>query len=159
MKEDVNKQLDSTSQQLHAAQEDRKVLRSQLEALAVTQDQAARRCIEVETTANQLRQAIEEREEYIEELVATVVALREAMEVYVPTKGDVIDNVLADYINTRNDTNKVKMLFVRENEGVYQFGSKRIYVKVEGEKILSKTFIRVVSLTCYSSSRRWFPDD
>ncbi len=50
---------------------------------------------------------------------------------YVPNKGDDTDIKLANYINSRSDADKYRSLFVREGEGVYQFGSKKVYVKIE----------------------------
>lgn len=50
-----------------------------------------------------------------------------------------MDAALAEYINASTDPNKLTTLFIRERDGVYQFGSKRVYVKMEGGKI----FIRV----------------
>jgi hypothetical protein len=38
---------------------------------------------------------------------------------------------LAEFINNYPDRNKLKIMFMRESEGVYEFGSKRINVRVE----------------------------
>lgn len=58
---------------------------------------------------------------------------------YVPVKADEIDTRLADYINSTNDPHKLTRMFLREREGVYTFGSKRVYVKMENGKIFSKS--------------------
>jgi len=136
VKEDISKQLDGTQKQLGQVVEDRKALRAQLESVVVSQDHANNKLLEVERSANQLRNIIEEKEEEIGHLTTTVIALREAQDVYVPTKGDDIDYAVADFINTGHEVSKLKLLFVRETEGVYQFGSKRIYVKLESGRIL-----------------------
>ena len=54
---------------------------------------------------------------------------------YIPVKADETDSKLAQYINTYPDRKKLKIMFMRESEGVYQFGSKRVMVKVEGSLI------------------------
>ena len=41
--------------------------------------------------------------------------------VYLPEKGDRIDQKLADFINNF-DRSKLKIMFMRESEGVYEFG-------------------------------------
>ena len=41
------------------------------------------------------------------------------------------DKKLAEYINNYPDRQKLKIMFMRESEGVYSFGSKRVAVKVE----------------------------
>ena len=54
---------------------------------------------------------------------------------YIPVKGDLIDKKLAEYINNYPDRQKLKIMFLRETEGVYQFGTKRVLVKVEKDSI------------------------
>tara|TARA_B110000285_G_C14619929_1_gene378666 strand:+ start:120 stop:350 length:231 start_codon:yes stop_codon:yes gene_type:complete len=45
--------------------------------------------------------------------------------------------VLGNFLNRYPERNKMNIMFLRESEGVYQFGSKRVYIKVEkGDKIL-----------------------
>ena len=51
---------------------------------------------------------------------------------------DDIDLRLAEYINAQSNPNKLTTLFIRERDGVYQFGTKRVFVKMEGGKIFSK---------------------
>ena len=53
-------------------------------------------------------------------------------------KSDAVDNKLADYINNYPDKSKLKIMFMRESEGVYQFGSRRVMVKVDRGKISIK---------------------
>ena len=57
------------------------------------------------------------------------------MHQYVPVKGDAVDEALADYINNAPDKGNMKVMFIRLNPGVYQFGSKKICIKVEQGKI------------------------
>jgi len=42
--------------------------------------------------------------------------------VYIGHKSDRIDMTLAGYLNTYPEKEKMKILFLRESEGVYQFG-------------------------------------
>jgi hypothetical protein len=57
---------------------------------------------------------------------------------YIPVSNDNIDLRLADYINASENPNKLTTLFIRERDGVYQFGTKRVFVKMENGKIFSK---------------------
>jgi hypothetical protein len=136
VKEDISKKLEVTEKQLTQVLTDRKELRAQLENVVVNQDQSNNKLFEAEKNSNQLRQIIEDKDQEIEYLTLTVIALRENQEVYVPEKGDMIDNAVADFINTGEEVSRLKLLFIRETEGVYQFGSKRVYVKLEGGRIL-----------------------
>ena len=58
------------------------------------------------------------------------------MPVYIPVKQDHIDKKLAEYINNYPERSKLRIQFSRESEGVYKFGSKRVYVKIEQDKII-----------------------
>ena len=39
--------------------------------------------------------------------------------VYIPKKNDNIDTVLSEYINSRPEMDQMKIMFLRESEGVY----------------------------------------
>jgi len=57
--------------------------------------------------------------------------------VYIAKKDCKTDRLLANFVNTYPERKKMNIMFLRESEGVYQFGQKRVYIKVEkGEKIL-----------------------
>ena len=61
--------------------------------------------------------------------------MEDNQEVYIGHKTDVIDQSLAKFI--KKNPKDMKIMFIRESEGVYKFGQKRIYVKIEkGDKIL-----------------------
>jgi len=64
-----------------------------------------------------------------------IIDLKSRIAVYIPVKDDRIDKKIAEYINNYPDRQKLKILFMRESEGVYQFGSKRVMVKIDKEKI------------------------
>ena len=66
--------------------------------------------------------------------------LKDIEKITILKKGDAVDAALADYLNNNKDAAKYRVLFIRESEGVYQFGSKKIYIKIEGDKVLSKLF-------------------
>ena len=57
---------------------------------------------------------------------------------YIPAKNDPVDVALGAFINNYPDRKKLKIMFMRESEGVYEFGSRRVMVKVEKNKILIK---------------------
>jgi hypothetical protein len=59
--------------------------------------------------------------------------------IYIAHKNDKIDFLLANFINKYPERKKMGIMFLRESEGVYQFGQKRVYIKVEkGDKILCR---------------------
>ena len=74
----------------------------------------------------------------IEQLRQYIIDLKSRIAVYIPQKNDAIDKKLAEYINNYPDRQKLKIMFMRESEGVYEFGSRRVMVKVERDKIQIK---------------------
>jgi len=93
---------------------------------------------------NELTKEIENLNKTIQEKDAKIASqdakLRALFTTYIPKKGDRIDMEIADLINNRPESDPLKIMFLRESEGVYRFGTKRVYIKVEhGDKI----FVRV----------------
>ena len=89
----------------------------------------------------------------IETLKNYIIELKQRIAVYIPVKDDVIDKRLAEFINNYPDRQKLKIMFMRESEGVYQFGSKRVAVRVDKDKINSKFITH--SLIYFSSCWWW----
>ena len=46
-----------------------------------------------------------------------------------PTKGDDLDQQIANFINNRVDKEKYIPLLKRQSDGVYLYGHKRIFIK------------------------------
>ena len=63
-------------------------------------------------------------------LKSYIVDLKARVAIYVPIKDDPVDMKIAEFINNYPERNKLKIMFMRESEGVYEFGSKRIYVMI-----------------------------
>ena len=55
--------------------------------------------------------------------------MKETGVAYIPFHNDPIDRALADFLNSMNDPSRLVNIFVRESEGVYMFGNKKIYIK------------------------------
>ena len=64
-----------------------------------------------------------------------IIDLKARVAVYVPIKGDSVDHKMAEFINNYPDRNKLKIMFMRESSGTYTFGSKKVNVRVEKNKI------------------------
>lgn len=78
---------------------------------------------------------MKEAEGEIEGLKQHIIELKSRIAVYIPVKDDVIDKKLSEYINNYPDRSRLKIMFMRESEGVYQFGSRRVCVRVDKDKI------------------------
>lgn len=79
---------------------------------------------------------MKESELEIDSLRDYIVELKQRVAVYIPMKSDDVDKRLAEYINNYPDRSKLKIMFMRESEGIYLFGTRKIYVRVENHKII-----------------------
>ena len=68
-----------------------------------------------------------------------IIDLKARVAVYVPVKDDAVDLKVAEYINNYPERSKLKIMFMRESQGVYSFGSKKITVRVEKGRIMIRT--------------------
>ena len=82
-----------------------------------------------------LMKQVRDNEIEIETLKTYIVDLKSKIAVYIPYKGDTIDYSLAEFINNYPDRNKLKVLFIRESEGVYEFGERKVGIRVDKNKI------------------------
>lgn len=89
-------------------------------------------------TSLELLKQLKESEQEVETLKSYIIDLKSKIAVYIPMKDDPIDEKLADFINNYPDRQRLKIMFMRESEGVYEFGSKKVFIKVEKDKIKSK---------------------
>lgn len=80
-----------------------------------------------EVEFDNLKKIIESMGQIIEEK-AFLSAGKDLFRTYIPRKGDEIDQALAEEINSRPEHQKMRIMFLRESEGVYRFGSRRIAI-------------------------------
>ena len=74
---------------------------------------------ESQTTQLEMLKQMKEYESEIESLRQYIIDLKSRIAVYIPVKGDMVDKKLAEYINNYPDRQKLKIMFMRESEGVY----------------------------------------
>lgn len=86
-------------------------------------------------TSLELLRQLKDAEIEIETLKNYIIELKQRIAVYIPVKDDLIDKKLAEFINNYPERQKLKIMFMRESEGVYQFGTKRVWVRVDKDKI------------------------
>jgi myosin heavy subunit len=64
-----------------------------------------------------------------------VTGLQKDKPIYIPMRGDLIDNALANYLNSLEI--KLEVPFIRLESGIYLFGSRRVALRVENIGIVS----------------------
>ena len=67
--------------------------------------------------------------------------LKSKLTIYSPIEDDTIDIRLAEHLNSLPDSQSLTELFSRESQGIYHFGTKRVFLKIENGKIISIIFI------------------
>ena len=84
------------------------------------------KCHSAHLTSLEVLKTLKAREYEIETLKQYIIDLKARIAVYIPIKNDAIDKKLAEYINNFPDRNRLKIMFMRETEGVYEFGSRKV---------------------------------
>ena len=110
-------------------------LQKELDTAADYINELEKKYLKSQETSIELLKHLKNAEFEIETLKQYIIDLKSRIAVYIPMKGDLIDKRLAEYINNFPDRQKLKIMFMRESEGIYQFGTKRVSVKVEKDKI------------------------
>ena len=94
-------------------------LQEQLESASSYIVQLEEKFYNSQTTQLDMLKQLKDEENEIEQLRAYIIDLKSRIAVYIPVKGDSIDKKLAEYINNYPDRQKLKIMFMRETEGVY----------------------------------------
>lgn len=77
---------------------------------------------------------LEGAQDKIRELLELNSMLEKDLPIYIPKKYSQIDIALSNFINDYPERDSLKILFLRESEGVYRFGSRRVYIKIGKNK-------------------------
>jgi chromosome segregation ATPase len=83
----------------------------------------------------QVRDIIEDRDNEIN-ILRDLIAELQNKTIYYPVKDDPVDEAIADYLNSRSEP--LPVTFIREEYGLYLFGTKRVFIKLENNRIISK---------------------
>lgn len=94
----------------------------------------AQDCLNLFRVIGQIRDIIEDRDNEIN-ILRELIAELQSKTVYYPVKDDPVDEAIADYLNSRSEP--LPILFIREEYGCYLFGTKRVFIKLENNKITS----------------------
>ena len=134
-KEDVEKQLEECLEREQDNQKGRDDLRVELENGTDYILELEEKVYKANKTSLELLKQLKDAEVEIDTLKQYIVDLKQRIAVYIPVKEDSVDRKLAEFINNYPERAKLKIMFMRESEGVYQFGTKRVAVKVEKDNI------------------------
>ena len=135
---DANEKITQLEEELY---ESKTIQLELLENLKQAEEKLEAYITEHEGDVSDLHTSYESRmqwsKEKIFELQEILSKVEHSQVIYIAHKPDKIDRTLANFINKYPERKRMTIMFLRESEGVYQFGQKRVYVKVErGETIL-----------------------
>ena len=116
-------------------QQAKQELRDELDSLAVYMQELEEKVYKANKTSLELLKQIRDDDEEIETLKRYIIDLKSKIAVYIPVKDDPIDQKVAEYINNYPDRQRLKVMFMRESSGVYEFGSRRVGIKVDKDRI------------------------
>ena len=88
------------------------------------------RVYETNQVSLKLLKQIRDLTEEVETLKVYCMDLKRLVAVYIPIRNDEVDQKLSEFINNFPDRSKLKIMFVRESAGVYEFGTKRLEVRI-----------------------------
>lgn len=126
VKEDVENQLALASEHIQQIDRAKDDLNKELENASEYIVRLEEKFYQAKVTSLELLKQLKEAEadgdraaEEIELLKAYIIDLKSRIAVYIPVKGDTVDKKIAEYINNYPDRQKLKIMFMRESEGVY----------------------------------------
>ena len=134
-KEDVEDQIKMAREHIQAMDAQKLQLQKELETASDYILELEEKVYKANKTSLELLKQLKDAEVEIETLKNYIIDLKQRIAVYIPVKDDPIDNKLAEFINNYPDRQRLKIMFMRESEGVYQFGTKRVAIRVEKDKI------------------------
>lgn len=85
---------------------------------------------------NEMIDQVDKKEEELDSLKNAMGEIKKRAPPYVPAKDDPVDIALAEYLNALESPVLIK--FIRQDGGNYLFGSKKIYIKFENNRIVVK---------------------
>jgi len=89
---------------------------------------------QIEKIKEDIQEMEEKQKQETEVLKKYIIDMKGRLSVYVPIKSDPTDVGLAEYMNNYPDKSKLKIMFDREKEGIYMFGTRRVTIKVNRGK-------------------------
>ena len=132
--EDQDAQLDQLKAALQTLSASKDKYKGDLEVCTNYLLEVEEKCQEAQRTSLELLQQLKLKEEEVEGLHALVLQLQNSTPnvfVYQPVKDDPVDKRLAEYINSAPHKLRDQMRFEREAEGIYKYGKKRVFMKIE----------------------------
>lgn len=86
----------------------------------------------------ELIKQLKDAEVEIDCLKQYIMDLKARVAVYIPVQDDPVDKRLAEFINNYPEKKKLRLMFLREQQGLYLFGSRKVTIKLENKQLKVK---------------------
>ena len=96
------------------------------------------RSYKVSSLVPKMKAVLDEKDVEVEVLRSMVAELQKSRSVYVPASNDPVDSAVASFVNTHSH---MPVPFSRQDEGLYLFGTKRVFIKLENGNIVSTPYL------------------
>lgn len=107
------------------------ILLSELAQMGEYLKKQSEECLSLSTTVQEYKNALDAKKFEKKELERIVDRLKQSHPVYVPIKGDQVDEILSEVLNLRSDWFDVSIK--RLDQGSYSFGSKQVFIELDSE--------------------------
>ena len=119
MRKDVENQLYSALEREKENQKAREQLQLEVENTTEYILELEEKVFKANKTSLELLKQLKDAESEMQVLKQYIIDLKQRIAVYIPVKNDEVDKRLAEYINNYPERSKLKIMFMRESEGVY----------------------------------------
>jgi len=119
IKEDLSEKLELASQLMEKLHASKEKMQRELETASDYLLEQEEKTHKANQTALELLKQLKEAENEIDCLKQYVIDLKSRSAVYIPVREDPVDKKLAEYINNYPERAKLRIMFMRESEGVY----------------------------------------
>jgi hypothetical protein len=97
--------------------------------------QSSERELFLQRTLTRLISFLQNKSAELQIMQKLLIEAEKEKQIYIPVRGDIIDNTLANYLNSMNK--KLDIPFIRLDNGVYLFGNKKVILRIENIGIVS----------------------
>ena len=115
----MDRQLQKANEIIHKLTETKSKSQRDLETVSDYLLEQEQKTYKANKTSLELLKQLKDSEVEIETLKNYIMDLKQRIAVYIPLKDDPVDKKLAEFINNYPERNKLKIMFMRESEGVY----------------------------------------
>lgn len=119
MNADVSEQLLNQIEVNKLQEAQKKALQKELMSASRSMERLQEQLYEAKKAAIEVLEHLKQQEEENEKLKQYIIELKQRMAVYLPVKDDPVDTKLAEFINNYPERQRLKIMFLRESEGVY----------------------------------------